>query len=140
MEEGEAGAVKMTGAVSFNALAQSNLEIISGVASFQVQAQAPSRVQREISIPLQICISAGKGQPCHVIPLHRRRSKSGALQVPVWVQIPLALTLSVAILGWAQVQSTLEASALSAVCHCEMDLQWSFVQSFSFFFFFLFLT
>eukprot|EP00064_Thunnus_orientalis_P018947 superscaffoldBa00004540_g19056 len=78
-----------------------------------IQAEASERVQREISIALQIRISTRERQPGIDLSLHRGRSATDALpiplQVPVCIKVALSFTFSVPILGGTQVRRTLES-------------------------------
>lgn len=86
-------------------------QVLHNVSDCQIQAEASQRVQREISITLQIGISTRERQPSVDFPLHRGRSETDTLpiplQVPVRVEITLPFTLSVPILGRTQVRRTL---------------------------------
>lgn len=79
-------------------------------ASVQIQAEVSQRVQRTISIALQVPHACRK--PCPIFPLPRGRSATDAVplavQVQVCVEIPLPFTLSLPILGRTQVRGPLD--------------------------------
>lgn len=79
-------------------------------ASVQIQAEVSQRVQRTISIALQVPHACRK--PCPIFPLPRGRSATDAfplaVQVQVCVEIPVPFTLSLPILGRTQVRGPLD--------------------------------
>lgn len=95
----------------------------------QTQAEAPQRVQRAVSVTLQICISTWEHQPS--IDLTLPWGRSTAVSIPIQIPVCIKITFSVQVLGRAQVRRTLTMPCPApSLQFSQMDQNWSVVKRF----------